>query len=173
MGSRAEQHNPDVITTHFMEDRFLNLGEEVILTLLWQSGASESATESMFCYKFKYLLLTFQMSIAYRVSVCVVCVCARGCERETRSHNRSLCTANTYEHHYCICHVTLFPFWAWTDGKTKDIINCLYIYFEKLKLAIMEMGITFPTRACGVRPITMHFVSWPIRADCTCRKEGL
>ncbi len=30
--------------THFMDDRFVNLGEEVILTLLWQSGASESAT---------------------------------------------------------------------------------------------------------------------------------
>ncbi len=29
---------------HFMDDRFVNLGDEVILTLLWQSGASESAT---------------------------------------------------------------------------------------------------------------------------------
>ncbi len=27
--------------------------------------------------------------------------------------------------------------------------------------------------AWGVRPITMHCVSWPIRADCACRKEGL
>ncbi len=27
--------------------------------------------------------------------------------------------------------------------------------------------------ACGVRPITMHWASWPIRADCACRKEGL
>ncbi len=27
--------------------------------------------------------------------------------------------------------------------------------------------------ACGVRSITMHWVSWPIRADCACRKEGL
>ncbi len=29
---------------YFMEDRFVNLGEEIILTLLWQSGSSESAT---------------------------------------------------------------------------------------------------------------------------------
>ncbi len=29
---------------HFMDDRFVNLVEEVILTLLSQSGASESAT---------------------------------------------------------------------------------------------------------------------------------
>ncbi len=27
--------------------------------------------------------------------------------------------------------------------------------------------------ACGVQPITMYWVSWPIRADCACRKEGL
>ncbi len=27
--------------------------------------------------------------------------------------------------------------------------------------------------ACGVRPITMHCASWPIRADCACWKEGL
>ncbi len=37
-------------------------------------------------------------------------------ERETGSHhsgvsflNRGLC-ANTYEHHHCVCHATLFPF---------------------------------------------------------------
>ncbi len=37
----------------------------------------------------------------------------------------------------------------------------------------MERGVTFPTRGCGVRPITMLCASWPIRADCACRKEGL
>ncbi len=41
---------------HFM-DSFVNLGEEVILTLLWQSGASKSATVC-FDISFKYLLLT-------------------------------------------------------------------------------------------------------------------
>ncbi len=30
--------------THFMDDRLVNLGEKVILTLPWQSGAFESAT---------------------------------------------------------------------------------------------------------------------------------
>ncbi len=47
---------------HFMDDRFMNLGEEVILTLLWQSGASESATVSV--------LLLVQM----RSFACLVCV---------------------------------------------------------------------------------------------------
>ncbi len=27
--------------------------------------------------------------------------------------------------------------------------------------------------ACGVQPVTMLWVSWPIRADGACRKEGL
>ncbi len=36
----------------------------------------------------------------------------------------------------------------------------------------MERGVTFPTLACSVRPITMHCASWPIRPDCACRKEA-
>ncbi len=111
---------------HFMDDSFLNLGEEVILTLLWQSGASESAI----CFVI--------------ISTCywLLCMCVRAREREietvtsqrsaqrVRNHlNRGL-FANTYEHPPCVCHVTLFPSRAWTDDKTKDIINCLYIYFE-------------------------------------------
>ncbi len=63
--------------------------------------------------------------------VCVcVCVCARVCvwERETRSHNRAC--VQTHTSFITVCHATLFPSRAWTDGKTKDIINCLYFYFE-------------------------------------------
>ncbi len=37
----------------------------------------------------------------------------------------------------------------------------------------MERGVTFPTRLVVFRPITMHWASWPIRADCACRKKGL
>ncbi len=54
----------------------MNLGEEVILTLFWQSSTSESATARMFCYWLKYLQLTVA-----RVCACV-CVCARVCERD-------------------------------------------------------------------------------------------
>ncbi len=125
-----------------MDDSFVNLGEEVILTLLWQSGASESVT----------VCFVISLSICYWLLKCrvlrVVCVCERErvtaqrrvCvwerERETGSHhsgvsflNRGL-FANTYKLHHCVCHATLFPSLAWTDGKTKDIINCLYFYFE-------------------------------------------
>ncbi len=108
-----------------MDDRFVNLGEEVILTLLWQSGASESAT----------VCFVISLSICYWLLRVCVCVCERemvtsqrGVQRLRNSLNRGL-FANTYEHH-CVCHATLFLFRAWTDGKTKDTINCLYIHFE-------------------------------------------
>ncbi len=117
---------------HFMNDSFVNLGDEVILTLLWKSGASESVTVSML-----YLLLTVQMQrfaclVCMHALVCV-CVCVREREQSVqRTRNRLDCglCANTYKHHHCVCHATLFPSRAWTDGKTKDIINCLYFSFE-------------------------------------------
>ncbi len=65
--------------THFMDDRFVNLGEEVILTVLWQSGTSESATVCFvislsICYwLFKYRVLR------------VVCVWERGSQRSAVS----------------------------------------------------------------------------------------
>ncbi len=97
--------------------------------------------------------------------VCVcVCVCVWEGNRVTSQRsvqpirnclNRGLCTANTYEHHHCVYDVTLIKL-TW-----------------KLKLTIMVRSVTFPTHACGVRPITMHVVSWPIRAGCACWKEEL
>ncbi len=92
--------------------------KRLIPILLWQSGAFESATASMFCYKLKYLLLTVQM----RSFACNVCVCEGNRVTSQRSilpvrnHlNHGLCTANTYEHHHCVCHATLFSSRAWTD----------------------------------------------------------
>ncbi len=118
----------------YHNDRFVNLGEEVILTLLWQSGASESVT-------------VISLSICYwlfKSIVCVcVCVCSRVWERETRSHHNHGLFANTYEHHHCVCHVTLFSSRAWTDGKTKDIINCLYIHFESWSLRLWKGALHF------------------------------
>ncbi len=48
---------------HFMDDRFVNQGEEVILTLLWQSGASESAT----------VCFVISLSISYWLFKCEFC----------------------------------------------------------------------------------------------------
>ncbi len=68
---------------------------------------------------------------------CVLCVCVCVCvrererEREREGHSTSavLIAAFVQRLNHCVCHATLFPFWAWTDGKTRDIINCLYFYF--------------------------------------------
>ncbi len=68
-----------------MDDRFVNLGEEVILTLLWQSGASESAT----------VCFVISLSICYWLFKCgvlrIVCVRACVCERERESHHSVVC----------------------------------------------------------------------------------
>ncbi len=180
-----------------MDDRFVNLGE-VILTLLWQSGASESATvcfviSLIICYwLFKcWVLLIVCVCALVCVCVCVwerererervtsqsrvcvcVCVCSCVCERGRHGHITTMACVQTHTSFITVCHVTLFPSRAWTDGKTKDIINCLYIYFESWSSRLWR-GVLHLTCACGVRPITMHCASWPIRADCACRKEGL
>ncbi len=144
--------------THFMDDSFVNLGEEVILTLLWQPGASESVTVSMFYISLSICYWLFKCGVLRVVCVCErVRVCERERDRVTSQHisylNRGLCVcvcvcvwerdrvtsqrsvqpvrnrlnrglfANRYELHHCVCHATLFPSRAWTDGKTKDIIN--------------------------------------------------
>ncbi len=102
----------------------MDLGEEVILTLLWQSGDSESATV---CFVIGLRICSWLLKYgALHVSVCAR---SRVWERETWSHNHDLC-ANIYNLHHCVCHVTLFQFRPWTDGKNKDNNNCLYIYFK-------------------------------------------
>ncbi len=61
------------------------------------------------------------------------------------------------------------PLWFELMVKLRTLLT---VFILKAEAAIMERGVTFP-RACGVRPITIHCASWPIRADCACRKEGL
>ncbi len=138
--------------------------KRLIPILLWQSGAFESATASMFCYKLKYLLLTVQMrSFARNLSCVCVCVCV--CVRETGSHHSGvycpseiiLTTACVLQIHTSIITVSVTRL---CSPLGLELIKLTW----KLKLAIIERGIIFPTRACGVRPITMHWVSWPIRA---------
>ncbi len=94
------------------------------------------------------------------------CVCVCVCERGRHGHITTAACVQTHTSFINVCHATLFPSRDWTDGKTLHL-------FWKLKLAIMERGVRFPTRVCGVRPITTHCASWPIRADCAYRMEGL
>ncbi len=73
-------------------------------------------------------------SVDAAVCVCVcVCVCERERERETRSHpNRGLCTANTYELHHCVCHVTLFPLGLELKVKLRTLLT-VFIFILKAK----------------------------------------
>ncbi len=48
----------------------------------------------------------------------------------------------------------------------------VFIFTLKAEACDYGKGPYISDVACGVRPITMHCVSWPIRADCACRKEG-
>ncbi len=125
-----------------MDDSFVNLGEEVILTLLWQSGASESATV---CFVISLIIcyLLFKWGLLRVVCVCAcvcararVCVCVWERERNMYSPSEIILIAACLQTHTSIitvsvCHATLFPFQAWTDAKTKDIINFLYFNFER------------------------------------------
>ncbi len=117
----------------------------------------------------KYVLLLVQV-FAIDYSNAEFCVC----EWKTGSHHSGvyslseivLSTACVLQIHTSI--ITVSVTWLCSPFGL-ELIKLTW----KLKLTIMVRGITFPTRACGVRPITMHWVSWPIRADCTCWKEGL
>ncbi len=101
---------------------------------------------------------------AWSTPLCV-CVCEK--ERETTA-----ACVQTHELHHGVCHATLFPFRAWTDGKTKDIINCLYIYFKRWSSQLWQGPLHFWHRLwCSANHNAL--ISWLIRADCACRKEGL
>ncbi len=112
--------------THFMDDRFVNLGEEVILALLW-AGASELAT----------VCFVISWSICYWLFKCVVlrvvcaCVCVLTCVRGRHSHTTTACVLQT---HMTI--ITVSVTWLCPTlrlelmVKTMDIINCLYFYLD-------------------------------------------
>ncbi len=108
---------------------------------------------------------------------CGLCMCERARERDrvTSQWSQRSWSRLVYKHirasSLCLSRDSVLLS-AWSDGKTKDIINCLYIYFERRSSQLWK-GVLLSEVACGVRPITMHCAGWPIRADCACRKEGL
>ncbi len=180
----------------------LNLGEEVILTLLWQSGASESATV---CFVISLSICYWLLRVCVReretgshlstsailivACVCVsVCVCVCECEKERErerererwSHHSGVYSASeivlivaclqTHTSIITVCHVTLFPSRAGTDVKLRTLLT---VFTFILKAEARDYGKGRYIAPCGVRPITMHCASWPIRADWACQKEGL
>ncbi len=143
-----------------MDDSFMNLGEEAILTLLWQSGASESTTV---CFVISLSICYWQIR-----------------ERERQGHitaESAFVIVARVQTHTSIITVSVtrlcYPFMLELMVNVRTLLTVFLHLIWKLKLEIMLRGITFLTRACGIRPITMLWVSSPIRADCACWKEGL
>ncbi len=117
----------------------MNLGEEAILSLPWQSGASESAT----------VCFLSSLSICYWLFKCGVLrfVCARTwvCvwERDTVESVLIMACVQTHTSFITVRHATPFPSLPWNDGKTKDIINCLCIYFESWSSRLWKGALHF------------------------------
>ncbi len=101
-----------------------------------------------------------------------MCVCVRVCERGRQGHRTAAClqthTSIITESVTLLCS----PLGLEMMVKLRTLLT-VFTFILKAEARGYGAGITFPTRVCGVRPITMHWVSWPIRADCACRKEGL
>ncbi len=129
-------------------------------------------------------LNTSAILIAACVRVCVcVCVCERERERERRSHHSGVYSlseivliAACLQTHTSILtvSVTLLCSSLWLELMVKQrTLLTVFTLILKAETRDYGKGCYISDTACGVRPITMHWVSWPIRADCACRKEGL
>ncbi len=126
----------------------------------------------VFCNSFKYLILTVLMrSYAHCVCVCV-CVCVWVSERGRQGHTTAACVQTHTS--FIIVSVT----WLWSPFGLELMVQLrtlLTVFTLVLKAEVCDYGKGnyISDVACGVRPITMHWVSWPIKADCACWKEGL
>ncbi len=102
-----------------------------------------------------------------------VCVCACVCESGRRGR---ITMAACVQSHTSIITVSVprlcSPLGLELMVKPRTLLT-VFTLILKAKARDFGKGRYISDVACGVRPITMHWVSWPIRADCACRKEGL
>ncbi len=111
----TEQHNPDVITMHFMDDPFF---EPDFLTLLWQSGTSKSATVC-FVISLNICYCLFKCGVFSTSAVLIAaCVCMRERDRVTLQYiGLILITA-------CVC-VCVCVWERERDRVTSQHVSCL------------------------------------------------
>ncbi len=118
-----------------------------------------------------------------RLLCACVCVCvrvrSRVCEREKQSHDRGFCvcvrgrnshtTAACVQTHRSFITVSVTrlcsPLWLELMVKLRTLLT-VFTFILKAKARDYGNGHYISDAACGVRPITMLWVSWPIRADC-------
>ncbi len=149
------------------------------------SGASESATV---CFVM-CLIFAIDCSNAEFCALCAcVCVWERERDREKGSQRRvcvcvwergrhgHITTAACLQTHTSIITVSVTrlcsPLRLELMVKLRTLLT-LFTFILKAKARDYGKGRYISDTACGVRPITMLWVSWPIRVDCACRKEGL
>ncbi len=110
-----------------------------------------------------------------RVCACVcVCVCVCACVYERGRHGPT--TAACVQTHTSIITVSVKRLCSSLGLELMVKLRTLLTVFTfilKAKARDYGKGCYISDTACGVRPITMHCASWPIRADCAGRKEGL
>ncbi len=129
----------------------------------------------------KYVVFAIDCSNA---EICVSCVhaCARVCvcvwERESRVYSAPeiVLIAACVQTHTSIITVSVTQLCSPLGLELMVKLRTLLTVFTlvlKAEARDYGKGSYISDAACGVRPITMHCASWPIRADCACRKEGL
>ncbi len=134
--------------THFMDDSFMNLGEKVILTLLWQS---ESATV-YFVNSLRVCYWLFKCRVLHVVCVSV-CVCEREREEKRSSHHSEVYSASEIiliaaclQTHtsFITVSVTWFcsPFGLELMVKLRTLLTVLTVIL-KAEARDYEMGVTF------------------------------
>ncbi len=100
-----------------------------------------------------------------------VYVCARVCERGRHGHITTAACVQTYTNFITVSVTQLCsPLGLELMVKLRTLLT---VFTFILKAKARDYGKGRYIYTCGVRPITMHCASWPIRADCACRKEGL
>ncbi len=105
--------------------------------------------------------------------MCVsVCECARVCERGRQGHTTAACVQTHTSFNTVSVGRLSSPFRLELRVKLRTLLT-VFNFVLKAEARDYGKGSYISDAACGVRPITIHWVSWPIRADCACRKEGL
>ncbi len=108
-----------------------------------------------------------------------MCVCVRERERERRSHHSGVYSlseivliAACLQTHTSFITVSVTricsPLGLELMVKLRTLLT-IFKFTLKAEARDYGKGSYISDAAFGVRPITMHCVSWPIRADCACR----
>ncbi len=101
-----------------------------------------------------------------------VCVCVLACVREgDKVTQPRLVSKHIRASSLCLSH-DCSPLGLELMVKLRSLLTVFTLVW-KAEAHDYGKGSYNSDAACGVRPITMHWFSWPIRADCACRKEGL